>query len=73
VENTIGTQVMTTWIERAIGSEFRREHSFVEPVNEEKGKPVNILRMAAMSRVKMIPKLSDCRAYRRYKEDVFSL
>jgi phosphoserine phosphatase len=45
VENAIGTQVMTTWIETANGSEFRREHAFVEPVNDEKGKPVNILRM----------------------------
>ena len=45
VENAIGTQVMTTWIEHAKGSEFRREHAFVEPVNDEKGKPVNILRM----------------------------
>jgi phosphoserine phosphatase len=44
VENAIGTQVMTTWIETANGSEFRREHAFVEPVNDEKGKPVNILR-----------------------------
>ena len=24
---------------------FRREHAFVEPVNDERGKPVNILRM----------------------------
>ena len=46
VENAIGTQVMTTWIEHDKGSEFRREHAFVEPVNDEKGKPVNILRMA---------------------------
>lgn len=45
VENAIGTQVMTTWIEHAKGSEFRREHAFVAPVNDEKGKPVNILRM----------------------------
>jgi phosphoserine phosphatase len=45
VENAIGTQVMTTWIETANGSEFRREHAFVEPINDEKGKPVNILRM----------------------------
>jgi phosphoserine phosphatase len=45
VENAIGTQVVTTWIETANGSEFRREHAFVEPVNDEKGKPVNILRM----------------------------
>ena len=49
VENAIGTQVMTTWIETANGSEFRREHAFVEPVNDEKGKPVNILRMVAKS------------------------
>ena len=45
VENAIGTQIMTTWIEQAKGSEFRREHAFVEPINDEKGKPVNILRM----------------------------
>ena len=46
VENAIGTQVMATWIEHDNGSEFRREHAFVEPINDEKGKPVNILRMA---------------------------
>jgi len=45
VENAIGTHVMTTWIEHDKGSEFRREHVFVEPINDEKGKPVNILRM----------------------------
>lgn len=45
LENAIGTQVATTWIEHYKGSEFRREHAFVEPVNDEKGKPVNILRM----------------------------
>ena len=44
VENAIGSQVMTTWIEHSKGSEFRREHAFVEPVNDEKGKPVNIMR-----------------------------
>ena len=45
VENAIGTQIMTTWIEHDKGSQFRREHAFVEPVNDEKGKPVNIMRM----------------------------
>jgi len=45
VENAIGTQIATTWVEHARGSEFRREHAFVEPINDEKGKPVNILRM----------------------------
>ncbi|MGB9441298.1 MAG: HAD family hydrolase [Desulfobacterales bacterium] len=45
LENAIGTQVATTWVENDKGSEFRREHVFVEPVNDEKGKPVNILRM----------------------------
>ena len=45
VENAIGTQIATTWIEQDKGSEFRREHAFVEPVNDEKGKPVNIWRM----------------------------
>jgi phosphoserine phosphatase len=45
VENAIGTQIMTIWVEHDKGSEFRREHGFVEPVNDEKGKPVNILRM----------------------------
>ena len=43
IENAIGTQVMATWIEHNNGSEFRRENAFVEPVNDEKGKPVNIL------------------------------
>jgi hypothetical protein len=41
VENAIGTQVMTTWVEHDKGSEFRREHAFADPVNDEKGKPVN--------------------------------
>jgi hypothetical protein len=45
VENAIGTQVMTTWIEHENGSEFQRRHAFVEPINDESGKPVNILRM----------------------------
>ena len=45
LENAIGTQVMATWIEHPKGSEFRREHAFVDPINDEKGKPVNILRM----------------------------
>jgi len=45
VENAIGTQVATTWVEHDKGSEFRREHAFFEPVNDENGKPVNILRI----------------------------
>lgn len=41
--NVIGTTVLTTWVESSNGSSFVREHRFVEPINDEAGKPVNIL------------------------------
>ena len=42
-QNVIGTTVLTSWIKTATGSYFVRVHKFVEPINEEAGKPVNIL------------------------------
>jgi phosphoserine phosphatase len=41
--NAIGTTVLTNWIETDTGSYFIRVHKFVEPINDEAGKPVNIL------------------------------
>jgi len=43
VQNVIGSTVLTKWIETDTGSYFIREHKFVEPINDEAGKPVNIL------------------------------
>ena len=37
-ENIIGTTVLTEWN----GREFTRQHAFVEPINDEAGKTVNI-------------------------------
>jgi phosphoserine phosphatase len=42
-QNVIGTTVLTKWIETDTGSYFLRVHKFVEPINDEGGKPVNIL------------------------------
>ena len=42
-QNVIGSTVLTQWIETDTGSYFIREHKFVEPINDEVGKPVNIL------------------------------
>jgi phosphoserine phosphatase len=42
-QNVIGTTVLTRWVETDTGSYFVREHKFVEPINDEAGKPVNIL------------------------------
>lgn len=42
-QNVIGSTVLTKWIETDTGSYFIREHKFVEPINDEAGKPVNIL------------------------------
>lgn len=41
--NVIGTTVLSRWVEKGNESCFVREHRFVEPVNDEAGKPVNIL------------------------------
>ena len=41
--NVIGTTILTEWIETDTGSYFIRVHDFVEPINDETGKPVNIL------------------------------
>lgn len=37
-EHVIGTTVLTLWND----TEFVREHQFIEPINDEAGKPVNI-------------------------------
>jgi phosphoglycolate phosphatase-like HAD superfamily hydrolase len=42
-QNVIGTTVLTRWVETGTGSYFVRQHKFVEPINDEGGKPVNIL------------------------------
>jgi phosphoserine phosphatase len=42
-QNVIGSTVLTRWVETDTGSYFIREHKFVEPINDEDGKPVNIL------------------------------
>lgn len=41
--NVIGTTVLSRWVENGAESYFVREHRFVEPINDEAGKPVNIL------------------------------
>lgn len=41
--NVIGTTVLTRWVETDTGSYFIRENEIVEPINDEGGKPVNIL------------------------------
>jgi phosphoserine phosphatase len=69
VENAIGTQVMTTWIENDKGSEFRREHAFVEPVNDEKGKPVNILRMVGKRPIVAVGNSEGDRDMLEYSDD----
>ena len=43
VKNVIGTTILTKWIETDTMSYFVREHKFVMPINDEAGKPVNIL------------------------------
>jgi phosphoserine phosphatase len=42
-QNVIGSTVLTNWVETDTGSYFKRVHKFVEPINDEAGKPVNIL------------------------------
>jgi phosphoglycolate phosphatase-like HAD superfamily hydrolase len=42
-QNVLGSTVLTKWVETDSISYFVREHRFVEPINDEAGKPVNIL------------------------------
>jgi len=42
-ENVLGSTVLTRWVDSGSTSYFVREHKFVEPINDEAGKPVNIL------------------------------
>lgn len=42
-QNVIGSTVLTKWVETDTGSYFIRVREFVEPINDEAGKPVNIL------------------------------
>jgi phosphoserine phosphatase len=42
-QNVIGSTVLTKWVETDTGSYFIRVHKFVEPIDDEAGKPVNIL------------------------------
>lgn len=51
--NVIGTTVLSRWVENGNESFFVREHGFVEPVNDEGGKPVNI-----MNRIGIVPVLA---------------
>lgn len=41
-ENVIGTTILTEWGTRSDGSVFVLKKEFVEPINDEGGKPVNI-------------------------------
>ncbi len=43
VNNVIGTTVLTKWVENEPNSYFVRQHEFIQPINDEAGKPVNIL------------------------------
>lgn len=43
VQNVIGTTVLTQWVETDTGSHFIRVREFVQPINDEGGKAVNIL------------------------------
>lgn len=41
--NIIGTTILTKWVETDSGSHFARVNEIVQPINDEGGKPVNIL------------------------------
>lgn len=43
VKNVIGTTVLSKWVETDSTSYFVRTHEFSKPINDEAGKPVNIL------------------------------
>ena len=51
------------------GSEFRRQHAFVEPVNDEKGKPVNILRMVGKRPIIAVGNSEGDRDMLKYSDD----
>jgi phosphoserine phosphatase len=42
LQNVIGTTVLNKWVETDTVSYFVRLHKFVEPINDEAGKPINI-------------------------------
>jgi phosphoglycolate phosphatase-like HAD superfamily hydrolase len=52
-QNVLGSTVLTKWVETDTASYFIREHKFVEPINDEAGKPVNIL-----NKVGIVPALA---------------
>lgn len=41
-ERVIGTTVLTKWVRDGKQADFVRQHAFVQPVNDQQGKPVNI-------------------------------
>lgn len=43
VRNVTGTTILTKWVETDTGSYFVRVNEIVKPINDEGGKPVNIL------------------------------
>jgi phosphoserine phosphatase len=43
VTNVIGSTVLTTFTEEVGASTLTRQHEFIQPINDEAGKPVNIL------------------------------
>lgn len=43
MQNVIGTTILTKWVETDTGSYFVRANEIVQPINDEGGKPVNIL------------------------------
>lgn len=43
MKNVIGTTVLTKWVKTDTGSYFIRIHKLVEPIDDEAGKPINIL------------------------------
>lgn len=61
VQNVIGTTVLTQWIQTDTGSYFKRVHKLVEPVNDEAGKPVNIL-----NKIGIVPVLAVGNSYGDY-------
>ena len=43
VQNVTGTTILTQWVETDTGSYFVRVNDIVQPINDQSGKPVNIL------------------------------
>jgi len=60
-QNVIGTTVLTQWIQTDTGSFFKRVHKLVEPINDEAGKPVNIL-----NKIGIVPVLAVGNSYGDY-------